>query len=250
MGGTKTIFKIIAIPSIVILGIVSILGSAQTINPTIRTKFEPEVVNYKNYNIGKKLAAHVGQPIAKVKHFVIEKYTGKFMRANEDFRMNAGSIQFAGDSDTSYPIRGETILDNSNLTVISMPGSLQNANFGILINKDGNVHHKILNNNVVMIYKLEYSPSNLKFSPVIEKKINKDKPYLNYELIYGGTDGDSFTVTYREFTEEDIARPSFYQNLVFNTSQSSFRFRDTVIQAHSISNERIIFTVISDGLPF
>ena len=71
---------------------------------------------------------------------------------------------------------------------------------------------------------------------------------MNYELIYGGTDGKSLTITYREYTADDLARPAFYQNLVYESKKSRIRFKETVIEIHEATNEKIVYTVISDGL--
>ncbi len=44
------------------------------------------------------------------------------------------------------------------------------------------------------------------------QKILTKKDYYNYELVYGGTDGKSIAIDYREFTSDDLASPAFYQN--------------------------------------
>jgi hypothetical protein len=88
----------------------------------------------------------------------------------------------------------------------------------------------------------------LRFSPSEEEKKVLDSGYLNYELIYGGTDGKSITFTYREFTSQDLARPAFYQNLVYESGKEQVRFRDTLLRVHEATNEKIVFTVIADGL--
>jgi len=93
-------------------------------------------------------------------------------------------------------------------------------------------------------------PADLRFTIVQskEEEIDIDAGYFNYELIYGGTDGESITITYREFTPNDLAKPAFNENLVYDRKQKTIRFRDTVINVHSATNEKIEFTVISDNL--
>jgi hypothetical protein len=88
----------------------------------------------------------------------------------------------------------------------------------------------------------------LKFIALKEEEIDVDAGYLNYELVYGGTDGKSITITYREYTSKDLTRPSFFQNVVYETGKKQIRFRDTILQIHEVTNEKIVYTVISDGL--
>ena len=52
----------------------------------------------------------------------------------------------------------------------------------------------------------------------------------------------------REYTSEDLARPAFYQNLVYESNKKRIRFKDTIIEIHEATNEKIVYTVISDGL--
>lgn len=115
-----------------------------------------------------------------------------------------------------------------------------------MINPDGSVHSQLLTNNIVMVYTFSASPASLKFIASKEEVI--DVGFLNYELIYGGTDGKSITITYREYTSKDLARAAFSQNVVYEVGKKQIRFRDTVLQIHETTNEKIVFTVLSDGL--
>lgn len=223
-------------------------GCAQQIRPSVKSHIGTERVFQKNYEIGQKLAAYVGQPIVKVKDYRVNRYKAKYMRASEDFVISGGIVSVAGDKNTDYLVRGETTMGDTTYTVVNLPGSQIGAGFGALIRPDGGVHNKILNNNIVMVYTFTVSPADLRFLPSKNEDIDVDAGYLNYELIYGGTDGKSITITYREYTSEDLARPAFYQNVVYEAGKRQIRFRDIVIEIQEASNEKLVYTVLSDGL--
>lgn len=202
----------------------------------------------KNYELDQKLVAYVGKPIVKVKDYTVNRFQDKHMRASDDFVISGGIITILGNKNTDYVVRGETTIDDKTYTVLDLPGGKRGAGFGALINPDGSVHSKLLNDNIIMIYTFSSSPTNLRFTSSKMEKIDRTSGYLNYELIYGGTDGKSITITYREYTNEDLARPAFYQNAVYEAGAKQIRYKDTVIQVYSATNEKIVFKVVSDGL--
>ncbi len=233
-----------------VLWFITILSSCtQNVRPVTREYLGKERVFSKNYEIGQMMSAYVGEPIVKVKDYRVDRYKAKYMRASDDFTISGGIVTITGDKNTDYPVQGEVTIDGETYTVVSLPGSQQiGTGYGALIKSDGSVHNKLLNNNIIMIYSFSTKPSNLRFIPSKDEEINIGAGYLNYELIYSGTDGKSFTITYREYTSDDLARPAFYQNLVYEYGQGQIRFRDTVISIHEATNEKITYTVISDGL--
>lgn len=75
-----------------------------------------------------------------------------------------------------------------------------------------------------------------------------DGPILSYQLIYSGINDVSLNMTYKEFTGDDIARPSFFQNLTYNANAKQIRFKNFLIQIHDVTNEKITYTILEDGL--
>ena len=233
---------------VVVLVAIMTSGCAQQIRPSLRSHIGTEHIFDKNYEIGQQLAAYVGQPIVKVKDYKVNLFNAKYMRASDDFVITGGFETISGDKNTDYAVRGETTLDGATYKVLNLPGSQIGAGFGALVDKDGGVHSKILNNNIVMVYTFSVSPTDLRFLASKDEEIDVDAGYLNYELIYGGTDGKSITITYREYTSKDLARLAFYQNVVYEAGKKQIRFRDTVLQIEEATNEKIVFAVLSDGL--
>ncbi|WP_282010022.1 hypothetical protein [Nitrospina watsonii] len=210
---------------------------------------EPKHISKKNYIIDQKTAAFVGQEMIRVKDYWVKEVKENFMLANNPFSITGGIVKISGDPNTKYGIQGETNINGKRLTVLKVPGSPAGA-YGLLVERNGSPHNQvinILNNNVVIFYTFSISPSNLKFLQPIKQIVDGERGFINYELVFGGTDGKSITITYREYTANDMARPAFYQNLVYDINQKTIRFRDTVIKVDSVSNEEIIYTVIADG---
>jgi hypothetical protein len=227
-----------------------ISGCTHNIRPATRLYLGSDRVFDKNYELGQKLIAYVGQPIIKVKDYKVDRYRGIIhMRASDDFVIKGGIVTVKGNKNTDYPVRGEITIDGETLVVLSIPGSHLGASFGALIKADGSVYHKALNGTTILVYSFFIAPSNLKFISEKDEQINADAGFVNYELIYAGTDGKSIFITYREYTSNDLAKPAFYQNVIYEAGQSQIRFRDTVIRVHEATNERIMYTVTADGFP-
>ena len=73
-------------------------------------------------------------------------------------------------------------------------------------------------------------------------------PGPTIELIYSGKNDISLNVTYREYTPDNLARTAFFQNITYQADAKQIRFKDFVIKIDDISNEKITYTVLEDGL--
>jgi hypothetical protein len=151
-------------------------------------------------------------------------------------------------------MRGTTTVDGNEFTVVFIPGSPSGTGYGLLIDEGGRVYRRALNFHYaysggdMMVYDFRATPEDLRFFELIREKVNVKAGYLNYEIIYGGTDEKSIRMTYREYTSEDLARPAFSQDLVYEVGSKEIRFRDTKIVVYEATNEKIVYAVVSDGL--
>jgi len=223
------------------------IGCTAHVRPISTSYQGSERVFRKNYEIGQKLAAYVGEPIVKVKSYKIDRFKSLLMRPTDDFVISGGLVTIIGSKNIDYLVIGQTTIENQTYTVVSTPSD-RAQNKGILIKPDGTVYNKVLNRGKIMVYTFDISPPDLKFYKTEDEKRIVDADYINYELIYGGTDGKSITVTYREYTKNDMARPAFYQNLVYESGQRRIRFKKTVLEIHEATNEKIVYTIIDDDL--
>lgn len=90
----------------------------------------------------------------------------------------------------------------------------------------------------------------IKYLGIVPYRIS-GKKILTYELIYNGTDGNSIKIGYREYSGDDIARPAFFNEVIYNKNQSIITFKGFKIQIIKADNESIKFKVLSHELkPF
>lgn len=228
--------------------LLGITGCTAQVNPSTVESLGSEQVFERNYTIGDIHFANVGQPIIKLKEYKVNKYRSNRMQASHDFVISGGVVSFSGKKDVDYVIRGDTVVGGEKFTVLDIPSDLNNTYYGVLIRSDGSIHSTVLSRNIKIMYSFSSEPKSLFFTKIKSDEVIVDSGSLNFELIYGGTDGKSIFVTFREFTGDDLARPSFYQNLVYRTGTKKIRFKDIVLSIDEVSNEKIVYSVLSDGL--
>jgi hypothetical protein len=209
----------------------------------------------KNYMLNKQQSTYIGSSMIRVSDYTINKRSTGKMNPTEDFIFNSDSTgnQIAFSKNEIFSISGSWEIENIMYTAITNP----RISYNILINEDGSIHNKIVNivpfgfeagNGVTVVYTYEHKPTTVRFENIVTEKTEIAKGNLNYELIYTGTDGDSFMITYREYTKDDLARPSFFQNLTYLKTKKQIRFRNLLIEVHSIDNERIVYSVLKDTI--
>ncbi len=57
-------------------------------------------------------------------------------------------------------------------------------------------------------------------------------------------------MTYREYTRDDVARPAFFQNVVYETNAKQLRYKDIKIDMLEATNEKVIYSIVEDGLKY
>lgn len=226
-----------------------LLCCAKHIEPL--TSSPPEKVVAKNYTLGEQKTVFVGQPIISVKEY--QRIQEPFVKANNDFLIDGSSMRINGKAGTMYPIRGR-INHKSNSYLVVDISSESYTSFapeqitGILVSVDGKPTNYFFTKGILSwsINNVKIVPDSLRFDNVYHEKFVTGQ--LNFELLYGGTDGKSFSATYREYTPDDIARPAFAQSLNYENKSDNIRFRDILIRIHEITSEKIVYTVVDDGL--
>ena len=88
-------------------------------------------------------------------------------------------------------------------------------------------------------------PADFRAEQTVETKVDTNKGYTNFELIYTGISGGVLRVTYREYSPDDLARTAFFQDLTYNVDQKNIRFRDMSIELAKATNELVSFKVLN-----
>jgi len=215
----------------------------------------PEEVGYeKNYKIGEEKTAFIGQEIIQVKAYTKERATYQDVTARQDLSIDArygiNNYQIRINKNDKYPTADKVDVKGQTFYLIRLSGN--NSSWGILMDVSGGIlKNGIYSYNYQMIYypnSIVITPDNFKFS--IQEKIidTRITAGLSFDLIYSGKNDVSINTTYREYTSDNLARPAFFQNLTYQANAKQVRFKEFVIQIHDISNEKITYTILADGL--
>jgi len=219
----------------------------------IKTKFTPinpnvRVGGYsKNYTLGERKTAFIGQDIIKVDicdgfqntvrlerdNTINDKYYFKKIYLNQNTICPiVGTVEY--DGKTYYVTSG---LDNYNMK------------WGILISDDGSINKSVLySHHYEMLYLFDsviINPDKIRF---LNSCIRKTPTAISFELIFTGENDVSLNTTYKEYSYNDDARPAFFQNLTYQSNAKQIRFKDFLIHIHNVTNEQITYTVLEDGL--
>lgn len=224
-------------------------GCGQTIVPAQRPK--PERVISRNYVIGERQTVRVGDPIIRVRDYSVHR-SEPFMRATDDFVLKADGLVVEGYRDEDYAVRGETTVDGKRFTVVSLPAFkrwpylFKSDGPAALVDKDGTVYHRLMDGNRVMAPAFKLEPAGVRFLPTKAGKILPGSVHANYELVYGGTDGETINVTFREYRKDNPDEVSHFQNLVLPHDSPAMRFKDVLIEIHRADAQELVYTVVSD----
>ena len=207
-----------------------------------------EIISNKNYILNEKTSAYVGQPVIKVKDYTANTYESDRMEASSDFVIK-GPVLYGNNNFKKtqfFNVIGTTVYAEEEYTLIALPSTNAFQALRLLIDKNGKPHNKIYNVNTAIIYSYSFDPSELVFNFTDINEIDITSGYTNFEIIYSGSDDSKIYLTYREFTSDDLARASFFQDLTYSKSSKKIRFRDISIDVIEASNESITYIVRKD----
>lgn len=226
-------------------------SKVQTLVPiTILDDYSYERKIDKNYKLNEKNSAYIGSSMIKISDFnVVTTKTNK-MKLNKDYSLKAEILQtFNFSKNDTFVIKGTWIIDGINYTAVN---NKKYPDIFLLLDNNNNLIEDYLtrfsDNYLMFKPAFKTNISGMKFERIIDVSNNYKKGATNFELIYTGKNSNSFMLTYREYTSDDIARASFFQNLTYDISSKQIRFRDILIKINSIDNEKIVFTVLKDNL--
>jgi hypothetical protein len=99
---------------------------------------------------------------------------------------------------------------------------------------------------VVVGSNVRVEPETTRFSAKSRDEIDATKPFVNFEVLYTGRSGNTINLVYREYTPDDLAKSAFFQNLSYDATATTIRFRKLRIEVSQADNEKITFTVLED----
>jgi hypothetical protein len=232
----------------------SILAGCASVSPATSPGTPPvvsfEQVVERSYTLGKEHVAFVGGVIARVKDYRVEKTTRQgSMHASRDFSLFypiLGPTVHVKTTDV-IPIVGTTERDGATYRLISLP---RVPLVKLLITDDGRLEGSGLGlGDARMGYNYSTDPPGVMFQLDTSTSTVTSAGYLNFELVYSGVTKDSVRLLYREYTQQDLVRPAFSQDVVYERDASTIRFRNVLIRVLQAAGEQIRFAVLEDGYP-
>lgn len=223
--------------------------------PTVK---QTSKVYIKNYTIGENKSAFIGQEIIRVKVHNVQfgEFVNSFIAPRDiviDISYIPKNFQIRIEANKKYDTDKKLFIDGETFYIIDITDK-DNMTWGVLVSNEGIIYSQAIYHYFyqMLFYprKITFTPDhlNIKLSAQKEIKAISDIPGMMYELIYSGKNDISLNTTYKEYTENDLARPAFFQNLTYQTNAKQIRFKDFAIQIHNVTNERITYTVLEDGL--
>jgi hypothetical protein len=226
-------------------------GCATPIMPILSQEAAPEKVLEKNYSINAVQQIAVGEPMIKVKDYIVIKKTSNKLSPSSDFMI--GKNYLSGKKGELIPLVGKVTLSDVEYYLIQakepillFPISLDgNYSGGHVARVIGGFH----SGNEVMgkgSGNIAIEPQGTKFILGQIEEIDATAGFTNYEIIYTGLTKDAVNFLYREFSPDNLARPAFYQNLTYPTSSKVVRFKKLKMQIIKANEENLSYKVLED----
>ncbi len=193
----------------------------------------------QNYTVGKEKKIYIGENIIEKGNIIYKEITSGEFKAIKDvgayiYRDHIYKVIYIDKKDNSYYIK------------------YGNNRFGVRID-----HNGFLLDNHMFYYNIGGWQNHLghslgvnvgeKVFEPLNNTIKTEKGSFKIEIIYSGLDENNLKATYREY-KDDVARPAFYQDLVYNLNKSKYiRYKKFKIQVLNATNEELDYIVLEDG---
>lgn len=212
-----------------------------------------------NYKLNEIRTVYIGQEIIKFEKYTEEISSIQQVNVPENiFGDYAGKGKIEVDASV-YQISKKILYDDKNsigdcgqtFYLLEAKPNRDDWRWAFLVGEDGQIYEKALYS---FLGSKVWIPPTLSVTPKTILSIHpliKVIPGFNgdsFELIYTGKNNVSLNITYKEYTVDKLARPSFFQNLTYEANAKQIRFRDFVLQIHESTNEKLVYSVIEDGL--
>jgi len=165
-----------------VLVLTVLVACSQRIDSGKHRRPKPKRVLSKNYVIGERQTARLGDPIIRVKDYFVHR-SQPFMRATDDFVLKGKGLVVEGYRDEDYTIRGETNVDGKRFTVVSLPPFkrwpylFKSDGPAALVNKDGTIYNRIMDGNKVLAPLFKLQPAGVRLLPTKQGKILAESVY-------------------------------------------------------------------------
>jgi hypothetical protein len=225
-------------------------GCTHVAQPAAPPHSEIRQIHQKNYILGDKKIAYIGEPIVLVKEYrVLESESS--LKADNPFTITGGlssaTVNVFGTKGQEFPIVGSIKVNGKHCNTIAIPSSI----FVFAIKPDGAFSGVVAGFDWGMspvqgvnVYKI--NPPNTRFYPTKVQHVMKDAPFTNMELIYSGLSDNALQLLYREYTSDDLIRPAYTQELSYPPDAQVIRFKAFKIEITEASAEKLVYSVMEE----
>ncbi|MAK63733.1 MAG: hypothetical protein CMF75_03160, partial [Maricaulis sp.] len=150
----------------------------------------------------------------RVQEFRVDRYTGSEVEISNGFSINGPGLNYQYAEGQNFPYGGRTHLYDQDMHFFRM-GTL-----GVVFDEAGRVQDKVLNlasygPPVFLIYTFQTDSQSGDVGLIESERRNVAADGQNFEIIYSGMGSGSIRLNYREFTNNDMARQAFFQELSY-----------------------------------
>ncbi len=203
-----------------------------------------ETVSETNYSLNQPMQAFVGESMIRVQEFRRDTWSGAEVRINHDFEITGGFFNRYFRAGETHPFGGQTIVNETEMEFFRI------GNYGFVYNEMGQVQPQALNlatfPPIFFLYDFENSGGSGAVRRTTSESSSNIPDGQNYEIVFSGVDGETLRLNYREFTDQDMARQAFFQELTYPASSDTIRFRGMIIEVHEVGADSITFSVVHD----
>ena len=205
-----------------------------------------------NYKVGQPLTVNVGDAMVKVQDYWEDSFEEPSATPNKTFTMKGGPVNLAFLEGQNYQVKGRMAVEGKDYQVVAhQPNPIQYQ--AALLGDDGKLLPRIVATNpgmngdhVMVLYTLEISPPDGTLVREPRTKVNTNKGFVNFELLFTGLTDNAINLTYREFSPDGLARVAFYQNLTYPRNAQTVTFRNLKMAIDQVSGDSITFRVLED----
>jgi hypothetical protein len=204
-----------------------------------------ERVTQTSYEIGVPIESFVGSTMIRVQDYQSETFTGTQVKIMKPFSITGFNFNRSFSVGATYPYGGTTKLKGTEMNFFFV-----DSGYGVLYDETGTVQEKILvvanGTSVFPIYTYENDGGTGAVARENVERVTNTPGGQNFEIIYSGIDGDTIRLNYREYSDGDMARSAFFQELTYPKSSEVIRFRNLALKVLSADGDRIKFSVQQD----
>lgn len=234
-------------------GMVAMLTGCAVPRPTPPVYPQPSVrhVVDRDYHPGEVRSAYVGEPVLRVKDYYVQSTEGGFYRLTAPltyhFHPFGGTRSFPAGTPAQWV--GSTTYEGASLRLVAIPDGDARM-YPLLLDEHGRYAGLVYGTGGPFVpgkgKLVELEPAIPRLESTSTEAVSAAHPFLNYEVVYSGTDDRSINLLYREYTADNLARPAFTQQLTYAAGSDVIRFRNIRIRVLNATSEQLRYVVESD----